>query len=85
MKKCWFVVGRRRKGKEEREREKVCCWRKEKEEREKGERRKKKERERKNAAGERRKKKERERVVGDGFDNALVKGPTVSANLRTCH
>ena len=60
MKKCWFVVGRRRKGKEEREREKVCCWRKEKEEREKG-------------------------VVGDGCDNALVKGPTVSANLRACH
>ena len=50
-----------------------------------GERGKKKEKERKNAARERRKKKERERVVGDGCDNALVKGPTVSANLRTCH
>ena len=63
----------------------VCCWEKEKGERrkrerermllEKGERRKR----------ERRKKKERERVVGDGCDNALVKGPIVSANLRTCH
>ena len=61
MKKCWFVAGRRRKGKEERERERECCWRKEKEEREK------------------------ERVVGDRCDNALVKEPTVSANLRTCH
>ena len=53
-----------------------------------GERGKKKEKERENATGERRKEKEereKERVVGDGCDNALAKGPTVSANLRTCH
>ena len=61
LRKCWFVAGRRRKGKEERERERECYWRKEKEEREK------------------------ERVVGDGCDNTPATGPTVSANLRTCH
>ena len=57
----------------------VCCW-----EKEKGERRNRKRERMLLEKGERRKR-ERERVVGDGCDNALVKGPTVSANLWTCH